>query len=540
MDAAQAEERALERWEAFALRQEARAAPRPASASASAASVPCRLRLAALRGLPLFQADDTNLEISVSLTLRDTAAGCFLGNTARSARQPYDMHFCSGRRGFSLNLDFEVAWHTRARLASLAAVAEVVLVQRDAAGVVVAERAAGWALLPLLPDGAAASAAASKEAEPRPPTAAEDGGRVRGLRPPSAPRPESRAALPPRALPPGALRSAPVLAGSARSLLLQAAWPEECYPPSRLASNGTDCTLEWEVGCGGGALQTCGSRPASVSSQDLDAAAEPSLQFEAWPEESPAPAWAPLLPPDFLVSARDVVPGLRRARANGGGARGARTALLPPRLARVAALELSALSVHLPDGFLEAAVRRLAAAGGEGHASHAALAELEPRLWLRASVHNGRCFVGPPVALAPLALAAAPGRRGQHRLTAGGGAVLAWVPIDPLVAIVLELLYVPVGHSSDPSSGGGGDGGGGGGPVVLAWGAVSPFGEDQNRSREAPGAAARTHRLPLRSGPGRWLRPQPVLAWRGMLEATNRLSPEAPVISLRLTCAGWG
>lgn len=38
----------------------------------------------------------------------------------------------------------------------------------------------------------------------------------------------------------------------------------------------------------------------------------------------------------------------------------------------------------------------------------------------------------------------------------------------------------------------------------------------------------------LRSGPGRWLRQVPVLDWRRLLERTNRISPQAPLVSFTL------
>lgn len=150
-------------------------------------------------------------------------------------------------------------------------------------------------------------------------------------------------------------------------------------------------------------------------------------------------SWAPLVPEDFLLSSRDLVPGVQRltacsdspsrrshsSRAAGGarptlGALGIASQLAPPRLHSVRAGVLTGLSVHLPEGFLDVvrkqasgclwkqAGRGPAAQLGEGSAACGAgqadlahrlipLSELRQSLQLRVSVHNGRRFVGPSV-----------------------------------------------------------------------------------------------------------------------------------------------
>jgi len=159
-----------------------------------------------------------------------------------------------------------------------------------------------------------------------------------------------------------------------------------------------------------------------------------------------AASWAPLLPEDFLVSCRDVVPGVRRltappsATSPGGGAparsvptRGVldiASQLEPSALHSMHAVQLSGLGVHLPDGFLEVVRKQAAGLWRQTHGAAAAAAgapstaladalgrllpvrDLQRSLALRVSVHNGRRFVGPPVVCPVAALEPVEGRRG--------------------------------------------------------------------------------------------------------------------------------
>lgn len=44
----------------------------------------------------------------------------------------------------------------------------------------------------------------------------------------------------------------------------------------------------------------------------------------------------------------------------------------------------------------------------------------------------------------------------------------------------------------------------------------------------------------MRSGPGHWVRPAPVLDWRRLLERTNRISPDPPLACFTLRCGLHG
>lgn len=94
------------------------------------------------------------------------------------------------------------------------------------------------------------------------------------------------------------------------------------------------------------------------------------LQFEACPEME---AWQPLLPPDFLVSHHDAIPGLQRLDAATGLPTsrflGAASTLLQPRLCSVHALVLRGLQMALPAGFLEVVRKTLLLGGGSSAAA---------------------------------------------------------------------------------------------------------------------------------------------------------------------------
>ena len=150
------------------------------------------------------------------------------------------------------------------------------------------------------------------------------------------------------------------------------------------------------------------------------------------------------MPDNFLLSSRDVVPGVQRWPA-GAGSSASVTApaptlaflntasqLEPPQLCAMHAVVLSGLRLHLPDGFVEVARQRAAAvwrhahAGGSGTAASPVaagggrrlpLSGLQHRLRLRVAVHNGRRFVGPPAVCQVAALEPAQGQRGE--LTVG-------------------------------------------------------------------------------------------------------------------------
>ena len=296
--------------------------------------------------------------------------------------------------------------------------------------------------------------------------------------------------------------------------------------------------------------------------------------------------WAPLVPQDCLFSDRDVIPGAQRCTADHGlptrRCLEIRSQLSPPALQPVVAVQLSGLTVQLPEGFLEVVRRWVMPRGREqqqqqqhhlqqppqqqqqrrpGTPSHfrgsslssaLPLGELRPHLRMRAAVHNGRRFVGPAVLASPSSLGLVEGQRGQHRLAMAGDLPLAWLPADDMVAIVLELLLTSSsvdlsGSSSSSASAGSRDGGGGGsaggvatategtpGCTVLAWGAFVPFVRPERGARGSLAVVQGQREMALRSGPGRWVREQPLLDWRRLLERTNRLSPEPPVASFTL------
>lgn len=289
-------------------------------------------------------------------------------------------------------------------------------------------------------------------------------------------------------------------------------------------------------------------RPVHSSDTNPPSLTLPLPQLEPCPE---ADAWAPLAPLDCLLSRRDVVPGVQRLAAGAGRAPagptlsmlGAESQLAPPRLAPMHAVVLSGLRLHLPEGFCEAVRQHAttqwlashgAAAGAVPSRSAApaqpgspsrggllALGELQRRLQVRVSVHNGRRFVGPPALCSAAALEPVPGRRGapadlgpgvrrrsaaclallpahrtsglmqphgpvaathsagQHELVAAGEAHLAWLPADRCVALVLELLLLGGCAATTPACqqavSDGSSGSGGGGEAVLCWAAVDPF-----------------------------------------------------------------
>ncbi|GAB4818555.1 hypothetical protein N2152v2_005601 [Parachlorella kessleri] len=136
-----------EQWLCFALAQQSRVAPHPDPEALNGSSIcmPLRLRLACLESLPLFQGEHSNFEVRAGLTLFDgsTAGGCFFGNTVFSAPVAYDMRKSKGKRGFHVDLDADIFFHTRVPLAGdLSAVVEVVLVQRTDDGIIEAEYSA--------------------------------------------------------------------------------------------------------------------------------------------------------------------------------------------------------------------------------------------------------------------------------------------------------------------------------------------------------------------------------------------------------------
>lgn len=152
-------------------------------------------------------------------------------------------------------------------------------------------------------------------------------------------------------------------------------------------------------------------------------------QFEPCPEV--LATWALLVPPNLLVSSRDLIPGVQRvapagppamrpgstrSRSCGSGSEllaptrgvlGAHSLLDPPQLQAVHAVLLSGLQLALPEGFVEVA-RQQAAQGGR----LPPVRDLPEMLCLRVSVHNGRRFVGPPLLCAASALTPVEGQRG--------------------------------------------------------------------------------------------------------------------------------
>eukprot|EP00887_Chlorella_sp_A99_P001170 scaffold14.g1170.t1 len=547
---------AAAQWERFALAQAARHAPHPHPDGPAPGAVrpACyRVRLCHLDGLPLFQAAAANFELWVGLTLFDEAAGCFFGRTLRGLAVQYEMTKSRGKHGFRVDLDLAAFFHSRAAIAgaapgappALSAVAEVVLVERSEAGVVGGEYSAGWAAVPLsLPCGqesypppAPPPSASPTKAAGLATEAGPSGSGALAPAPASPAWPRSSGAhagaggAPVLVGPPGCgrpvLHCVPVVVGSPRYLLLRRELPpEHCFAPPPLAAEGAPCRLHYLL--------------------------------EPWPEME---AWAPLVPLDCLVCARDVVPGLQRFAADSGlptrRCLSVRSQLSPPARQEVLAVQLAGLELSLPDGFIMVARGVLLPAGqapaqtsapapepplwrqGSRRLSPAAASALQQGLHVRASVHNGRQFVGLAVVGRVASLEPVAGQPGAHLLAVADNLPLAWLPADDMVAIVLELVFVPCsgsgggGGSTSPLRGGraAADAAAGGG-TVLAWGAFVPFAQRGRRAtlevEEGP------RRVALRSGPGAWVRPAPVLAWRQLLEATSRLSPKAPVAAFRL------
>ena len=351
------------------------------------------------------------------------------------------------RRGFHVDLSWSLFLHTRAALggvrpgspsphgpggggtARLLAVVELVLLERSEDGVTLSEASAGWCTVPLSPAAgsafgstpapahAAAAAFASPPSSPpklpavgvlathqrqRPGLLASCLGACAG-----APATRSPQACPPSPLRAGCLAarlgaggalSVPLFVGSPRYLLVRQEAPAGCPPPTQLLSDaGAECRLFYS-------LEPC-------------------------PE---AAAWAPLALLDCLLSSRDVVPGVQRLALEAPAAPTLRlleveSQLAPPRLAAMHAVVLSGLRLRLPEGFCEAvrqhATAQWLAAHGAGPASPAPpgspdrarllpLRELQRRLRLCVSVHNGRRFVGPPALCMAAALEPVPGQRG--------------------------------------------------------------------------------------------------------------------------------
>lgn len=88
----------VEQWLAFALAQEARAAPHPAPSALDAGGPPAawRLGLSHLGNLPLFAAADAAFDVRLGVSLFDPAAGCFFGATACTPPVAYDMRRSKG------------------------------------------------------------------------------------------------------------------------------------------------------------------------------------------------------------------------------------------------------------------------------------------------------------------------------------------------------------------------------------------------------------------------------------------------------------
>lgn len=127
--------------------------------------------------------------------------------------------------------------------------------------------------------------------------------------------------------------------------------------------------------------------------------------------------WGPLLSEDFLVSSRDLVPGVQRqplARSHSCIVPAGSSQLAPPRLHSVQAVVLAGLSMRLPEGFVEALRRHGAPPGGSSAGRLLAVGEVQRGLCLRVSVHNGRRFVGPPAECQAAALDPAEGCRGRQ------------------------------------------------------------------------------------------------------------------------------
>ncbi|KAL4443404.1 hypothetical protein ABPG75_011141 [Micractinium tetrahymenae] len=544
-------DRQVEQWLQFALRQEGRVAPhpcgRPGGDAAAGPAAGFRLALSHLESLPLFQGRDRPFDVRLGVTLFDDDAGCFFGPTARSAAVPYDMRRSKGKRGFHVDLDSTFYLSTRAPLAAggppntspaagsggalpfgtssggggggVLAVVEVVLVERGDGGLVSAEYSAAWCAIPLevqpgssggvasggsgalIPAAAGGSAAAVPGAAAVTPRAGQRGKGVHGPHSPAPGSPYSplRAVIMAARLGAQFLLCVPLFVGSPRFLLLQRALPAaQCPPPPQLLADGAECRLYY--------------------------------QFEPCPDM--AGTWSLLLPEDFLVSSRDLVPGVQRQPLPGSVSSGlldTSSQLAPPRLHSVQAVVLAGLRVHLPEGFVEAVRRH---GGGAGRLL--AVGECQRGLRLRVSVHNGRRFVGPAAECWPASLEPVEGRRGEHLLVLGRDAPLAWVPTDRRVVLVLELVLAP-------GSGGSSNGGeaGLGSELVLGWTAVAPFRWHGGGSSSSTVAALAEgpHLAALRSGPGRWLRPSPVLDWRRLLEHANRSSPLAPTVSFSLLSA---
>ena len=85
------------------------------------------------------------------------------------------------------------------------------------------------------------------------------------------------------------------------------------------------------------------------------------------------------------------------------------------------------------------------------------------------------------------------------------------IPVDVMVVVVFELLHM--GSPGSPAR-------------VVAWGALTPFQKApansyQGAIRPREGNAE----VELRSGPGKWVRDQPVLAWK----SANGSSPKVMV-----------
>ncbi|KAK9823703.1 hypothetical protein WJX72_004791 [[Myrmecia] bisecta] len=202
------EARLIHEWERFAERQADRFAPLSVPISQRrmlAESQGHRVRLLALSGVPMYQAEGRTFEFRVGVTLFDKGSGQFFGNTCISTPVPFDKRKAGSRQGVRCNLSFDLYFHSRLVDSQCMAVVDVVLVERLEDGVIDGEYSAGWAMLPLLP--------------------------------PPLKSPQKKAVE----------RTAGVMMGTPRYLLFQGMFLDQAIPAQPLVSEAAPCLLTYTV-----------------------------------------------------------------------------------------------------------------------------------------------------------------------------------------------------------------------------------------------------------------------------------------------------
>lgn len=274
-------------------------------------------------------------------------------------------------------------------------------------------------------------------------------------------------------------------------------------------------------------------RPDAEATDALIAGYTVSYLFQMQPS---ATALMAALPQNCLVSGSDVIPGLRQHEAQqskSSDPAGVSGTLTSPMAAPCVTLACHGLSIQLPAGFLDV-LRMLI--HHEPHLSSESYpawdaqqgwASFQGSLAVRLTAHNGWTFVGKSAMTCRLTAQQQQQQRNAI-LQVEESLHLDSVPADVLIVCVLELLYIgPL--AAEPSATVH--------EVVLGWAPVLPFA--QVHAPGLPDIATSIQEVKLKSGPGQWVRPQPVLSWHSLLQQAGFSNPSlAASVVLKFALSG--